>query len=123
MSQHRAWWWFAAFALLAAQTLGLAHRVVHADAAAPTHAHGHSHHDHDDGHGASGEDAFALFTDHEDASDCRLYDQLSHADVLPALLVVVSVLPAPRLLLAGCKGGVVVRHAAPLEARGPPPIR
>lgn len=107
-------------ALLAAQTLGLAHRVVHPGGSAPGPAlHGH---DHDHSGAAVHESATALFAGHEDAPDCRLYDQLSHADLLQALPLAVSALLVPAFLLARREGEAIARHVALFEARGPPLI-
>ena len=73
--------WLLAVLLLAAQAVGLAHRISHAPqtgavlfrAAAqqltdPAHDHNH-HHEPADGHQAG-------------SADCRLIDQLAHADAL-----------------------------------------
>lgn len=97
-------------ALLAAQWLGLAHAVLHpqlpahaAAAHAPTHGLG------------------ALFAGHDDGSgDCRLYDQLAHAEPLPPALPVLDTLPpAPPRVAAG-RTHDAAADAAPYAARGPP---
>ncbi len=118
MVTRRAWLLGVVFALLAAQTLGLAHRHAHAD----RHAHSHdSAHEqapaHD--HGTLVE----LFAGHEDTNDCRLYDQLSHADVLPSLPVAVLAQAFVAFLQARCASDFVARRIALFEARGPPLIR
>lgn len=67
-------------ALLLAQMLGLLHRVQHAGGlplAARAETGWHA----------------SLFDTHHDASDCRLFDQLSHADA-PGF-VLAPMLPAP----------------------------
>ena len=91
MTVRRVGLWVAVVALLVAQTLGLAHRVVHPGGAVAgveyTHAHTHGH-EHESGHHPS--PLAALFAGHDEAPDCRLYDQLSHADLLPALPVAVN---------------------------------
>lgn len=113
---RRGWLLAAVLALLAAQTLGLAHRVVHPGVSAPVHSHDHAH---DHAH----ESADGLFADHDDAPDCRLYDQLSHADSLPVLPLAVAALLVPAFLLACREGETVARHVALFQARGPPLIR
>lgn len=60
-------WWLAALLLLA-QGLGLSHRIAHAPSHGPAQVH-----------------ASAWGHDHEAGSaDCRLVDQLAHADALCA---------------------------------------
>ena len=110
----------AALALLCAQALGLAHRVAHGDAppravAAVQHDHNHDH-DHAPG--------LAALFDHqhdEGSPECRLIDQASHADAVPAGAATAWAfapsafdLPAARALLP--------RAAPPLpySARAPP---
>lgn len=95
--------WLLALLLLAAQAAGIAHRVAHAPGLAPVHA--------------------AWVDGHESgAADCRLVDQLAHADVLcgaapaPPLALRVAqaaTAPLPQALPAGT--------AAVYLARGPPP--
>lgn len=115
--------WLLAFALVAAQALGLTHRVVHgpqapaATALHAEHAHppGHAGHAHD--HGGIAQ----LFSGHDDNS-CRLYDAAGHdaAPGVPALAV--------PTLVAACQlqrlqGLFVARWAALFDARGPPALR
>lgn len=124
MTVRRVGLWVAVVALLVAQTLGLAHRVVHPGGAVAgvEHTHAHTHgHEHESGHHPSL--LAALFAGHDEAPDCRLYDQLSHADLLPALPVAVPALHPPALQLACHAAGFVARRSALFDARGPPPIR
>lgn len=99
-----------ALALLAAQALGLAHRTAHGlpqpAGSAPA---------------AAGEVDGAPFSAHEPGgTECRLFDQASHADALanapsPALPPRV---PAPMPAVAGpCTGAAAIRA---YFARGPP---
>ena len=70
---------------------GSAWRVVHPGGAVAgvEHTHAHTHgHEYESGHHPS--PLAALFAGHDEAPDCRLYDQLSHADLLPALHDVVE---------------------------------
>lgn len=95
--------WLLALLLLAAQATGLAHRVAHAPGLAPAHT--------------------AWADGHEQGQgDCRLVDQLSHADALcgaaaalpPQLPAAVAATPLPQQARpAGT--------AAAYLARGPPP--
>lgn len=117
--------WLAAFALLAAQTLGLLHGVVHGQpataAAVHAHPHGHAH-----GHNHPGTERRApaslaqLFSGHDTGSACLVFDQLSRGDA-PAIFCapILPLVPAAfvaRLL----QGEVTARRTVLLEARGPP---
>ena len=105
-------------ALLAAQTLGLWHGVVHPHAAggalqaAVAHAqaaHGQPAH------------AGASLAQHDDGSAlCRLADHLAHADMLVAAPL--GVLPATvhGLATAPTPRGTGASTCSPYEARGPP---
>lgn len=95
--------WLLALLLLAAQAAGLAHRVAHAPGLAPAHAQWV------DGH-EQGQD------------DCRLVDQLAHADALcgaPAALP--PRLPAAQAGAAARAQARPAGTAAAYLARGPPP--
>lgn len=134
----------ALLALLLAQALGLAHRVVHDTAHAglpPTERATASDFRDFSGavdigalpwalHGSHGladpeahdcETADGLFDSHEEGSaECQLLDQLAHADVLLA-----SVIAAPAVLPAAVRlslptGAAQGRHSAVYEARAPP---
>jgi hypothetical protein len=121
-------------ALLLAQMLGQAHAVAHP---APVHAGGaglhrgadvapqgvdgaHAHAGHDHGDDAGG--LLASLFGHE-AAECRLYDQLAHGDVLPAVPAAVAPLGAPSRLVAALHGLALARWAALFDARGPPALR
>lgn len=109
-------------ALLWAQALGLTHRIVHGPQS-------------NNGHGlmqaaadASGERAAdgllaSVFAGHQGDGDCRLFDQLGHAEALPG--VPVPDLPALQPLLLDVIARVTVcrTDAALFEARGPPVVR
>ena len=101
------------FALLAAQMLGLVHRVVHASKAVSGHIVQVVHDIKLD----------PLFSSHDDASECRLYDQLGNSPVMPSLPVLPPVLIVPSVLLQFYEGEVLARWAALFEARGPPAVR
>ena len=93
-----------AVALLLGQTLGLVHTVVHGGAPAVV----------------AGQPLEHLFDDHDDASGCRLFDQASHADLAPALALVLPVLQLFAVWIPCSLGPVLPRQGAPFEARGPP---
>ena len=117
--------WLLAALLLAAQALGLAHRVAHAPglpgpvvahamafSAAGPHAHSH---------GRADDHAHAHAHHEAGSPDCQLIDQLAHAD---ALCGSTSLSPAlPRGGAIGAAAAVpVLPHgsAAAYLARGPP---
>ncbi|WP_128001847.1 hypothetical protein [Piscinibacter defluvii] len=90
--------------VLFAQTLGLVHRVLHAPSVHPTAAQA----EHDFGHDAGD-------------IDCRLFDQLAHADIAfgtpaPAVAEARPLPPAAQL-----PAGRLAPQASGFLARGPPP--
>lgn len=114
------WLWWLALALLLAPALGHMHRIVHGPqahtpqarvlAAAPSHAaHAHGVAD--------------LFAVHDDDSSCRLFDQLTHSDALPALPLLALPLLLVPFLFRRLEREVVAREAALFDARGPPALR
>lgn len=121
MALRRGLAWVLLFALVAAQTLGLMHRVVHGpefgtDAeAASIHAHDEDHHSHSW--------TETLFGGHDGESTCRLFDQLSQGGCLPSVPAVLLPLAAPSFLLQWFQGEAVARWAALFDARGPPQLR
>jgi hypothetical protein len=96
-----------ALALLLGQTLGLVHAVAHGGAPAVV----------------AGQPLGHLFDDHDDVSDCRLFDQASHADLAPAWALALPVLQLFAVWIPCPLGPVLPRQGAPFEARGPPPRR
>lgn len=104
------WAFVFAFALLAAQWLGLAHAVLHPQL--PAHAAAA----HAPAHGLG-----ALFAGHDDGSgDCRLYDQLGHAEPLPPALPVLDTLPAAPPRVAAGTSHDATASGTPYAARAPP---
>ncbi len=92
-------------ALLFAQMLGLVHRVAHAQAGAPA--------------AVVAPQAAKLFDQHADA-ECRLYDQLMHADLAVGAAPAVDVLPMLAPQAASLPAGRLAPQAAGFLARGPP---
>lgn len=101
-----------------AQSLGMMHNVlhtaepqgIHAWAALPAGTH---------------EDAASnwltrLFLGHDNASDCLLYDQVSHGDSIPT--VALEQLPAahPPTLKQAMQALVTAKSTIRVQARGPP---
>lgn len=81
-SARRPLAWLLAGALLFAQALGMAHRVLHAESMG--HAHRHEVHAlaHAGTHG-TGVDGATLFGHDEGTPDCRLFDHVASGDLLP----------------------------------------
>ena len=124
--------------LVMTQTLGVVHGITHGPLGSMLHSHSHDHnHDHDHDHDynhprdrtqihaeveKASNNSFlsALFSSHQDDSDCRLYDQASHDGAL--VVAMQSTLPviAPSLSVAMFQGDALARWAALFDARGPP---
>jgi ABC-type Zn2+ transport system substrate-binding protein/surface adhesin len=114
--------------LVMTQTLGVVHGITHGQSGSTLHSHDHDHaHDHTHDHaevdvGAAGKHGFlaALFSLHQEDSDCRLYDQASHDGALvTAMQLTLPVVP-PSLSVAIFQGEALARWAALFDARGPP---
>ncbi len=100
-----------AAAMLWLQALGLLHGVVHGVG----HAHGH-----DTPASAHAGDGGTL-TDHDEGSDeCRLYDQLAHADLAFGAPVACTVADVTLVPDAPMPAGRLAPQAAGFLARGPP---
>lgn len=124
----RAAWGYLALVLLLTPMLGQMHGLVHgaggqpaaASLAGPAAEHAHQHADeHSNGHGWLTD----LFSVHADDSDCRVFDQLCHSDVLPAVPVLALPMALSSLVFQFLEGEVLARRAALFEARGPPRAR
>lgn len=122
----RAAWGYLALVLLLVPMLGQMHGLVHGaggQAAAASHAGsaaGHPHVDqHAEGHGWLGD----LFSAHIDDLDCRVFDQLCHSDVLPAVPLLALPMALSSFVFQFLEGEVLARRAALFEARGPPLAR
>jgi hypothetical protein len=115
--------------LLAAQFLGQVHGVLHTPQHLQTSAQGPLSADHRQAHPGDGHDGhthgglLSLFDAHEDGdADCRLYDALSHTDLLA--LLPMQALPVGGIvaLVRRTHGDFVARWAAFFDARGPPAL-
>jgi hypothetical protein len=96
-------------AVLLVQMLGLVHRVAHGVtgvgmAAAVAHT----------------SSADPLFADHDDGATCRLYDQLTHADLGVSVIAAVEILPTLDVATELHPAWQLAAQAAGYLARGPP---
>jgi hypothetical protein len=102
-----------AAALLWLQALGLWHQVVHGHGAQGGAAVASaSEHDHHDDHAFAGHD--------EGDPQCRLFDQLAHADIAFASPAALPALAAQGGPGAATPAGRLAPQAAGFLARGPP---
>ena len=122
----RAAWGYLALVLMLAPMLGQMHGLVHGGNQQSAHqqleaddgAHDHAH-DHAAGHGWLAD----LFSVHGDDSDCRVFDQLCHSDVLPAVPLLALPMVISPFVFQFLEGEALARRAAFFEARGPPRAR
>jgi len=123
MTLRRGLIWFVLFALVAAQALGLMHRVAHGghieSVPGVVALHADADGDADSGHGWLAQ----LFAGHDDESGCRIYDQLGQSGFLTAPAAVPLPLLLPSFYLQWFQGEVLARCAALFDARGPPLVR
>lgn len=105
---RRTWLPLVLGALLFAQMLGLVHRIAHAPNDAPAAT------------ATPSPMAKALFGDHDDASKCRLYDQLAHADVAFGTTAPAVPLPVAPVEAERHTAWHLAAQAAGFLARGPP---
>ena len=123
---------YFALALLAAQTLGLLHGILHSPApVAGATANSESAHQ---PHSVAARDCVTphssdasllsqLFSGHLSDTDCRVYDQLSHFDAAPGVAAVALPLVLTPLVLSILPGLATARWHALFQARGPPSLR
>jgi hypothetical protein len=107
--------WGLVLALLAAQTIGLAHRVAHGDEGrAAVLAGDHGPHDAAEADGG-------LFDDHTaGGNECRLLDQAAHADALVAAAAPPPLIEAAALPRVAATAAPRARRVVAYQARGPP---
>ena len=110
--------WLLVFIL--AQTLGWVHRGLHAMPHGPAASvAGHVLAPHAAGDHAGHSWADRLFAGHTQASDCQLFDGLTHAEGVPASPLALGLLPT--VVVCASAGGVVAGWCTvPFDARGPP---
>ena len=121
MAARRAWLWLVLSALLAAQTLGLMHRVFHPDGGrAPASLSVQLQQDRAPAPG--GNWIAGLFSSHDDPA-CRLFDQLGQGGMIPELPAMHLPVLAPAFVLLWFQGEYLARWAALFDARGPPSVR
>ena len=104
--------------LVMTQTLGVVHAITHGSSGSSLQSHDHDH----AGVGASDQSHVltALFSSHQEASDCRLYDQASHDAALVTAMPSALPVVAPPLTVSIFQGEALARWAALFDARGPP---
>jgi tryptophan-rich sensory protein len=106
------------FALLWTQWLGVVHQEIHP--ALPSQAQQHSHAAPSALHTLL-EQLLGHHADGIHAADCRLYDQLSHADVMPAVAPALVLPPVwPVVFVAALATRALPPGHAWFDARGPP---
>jgi hypothetical protein len=111
MAARRRWLWLVLFALLAAQTLGVMHRVVHPTPAVHASA------------AKSGSGALVdLFAGHDGAA-CQLFDQICQGGAAPQFAQLPPAVALPSLPVFWFQDAILARWTALFEARGPPSIR
>ncbi len=94
--------------MLMLQALGLWHGIVHHG----VHAEAHAHASHAPG---------GIFDDHDDGdAQCRLYDQLAHADIAFGSVPVLAGPEPFELRAQAVPAGRLAPQAAGFLARGPP---
>ena len=118
---RRFWFAWLAFALVAAQGLGLMHGVAHrphVEVAAV--AQGAAQYAEQAGPAASDHGWIAhLFGHDDDDAGCRLFDPLNH-EAAPLPLATPAPLVFSRFFLLTCQGEFLARWVALFDARGPP---
>ncbi len=117
-----------ALVLLLSQTLGLLHSIAHgpSNAVQPVAQQVWVADAYLNDHEAAGlfNRLFGGHDSHGGASDCRLYDQSSHCDVMPGVpFVLVLPLELAPLVFSRLAGLAVARWHALFQARGPPLVR
>lgn len=110
-------------ALLWTQSLGLWHRLVHYDLGHNTAKLGQVQAAAGDTARTSAPSSGKLFSNHQSDTDCQLFDQLSHADGVTALLAAALVVLVSPQFLRASHGLAVARWHALFQARGPPSVR
>jgi hypothetical protein len=112
------WAWLLALVLLA-QSLGQVHGVLHA---------GGAQEEVSDHHRAGANVHVAqtapwqghLFDGHANATDCRLYDQISHSDCLPTAAPLLALTLPVAVLTTPSPESAWARPTLRVQARGPP---
>jgi hypothetical protein len=120
MAARRGWLWLVLFVLVAAQTLGLMHRVVH-PGGGTTAPQAFEQVQGDKGAAGSGWIA-GLISSHDDTG-CRLFDQLGQGGMIPQLPAMHLPVMAPAFVVLWFQGEYLARWAALFDARGPPSVR
>ncbi|HSV34539.1 MAG TPA: hypothetical protein VLI46_03220 [Ramlibacter sp.] len=131
MQARRGLVWLLFSALVAAQALGLMHRVVHGPQAQLALGFAAEHDPYagnphspgaDRAHDHGAHWSAALFAGHDDDSTCRLFDPLNHEGP-PAVPALALPMGLSSFLFQWFQAEALVRWAALFDARGPPSIR
>jgi hypothetical protein len=122
MQLRRSLVWLWIFALLAAQSSGLLHRVAHGIAPTPGAALGQQVQWAHTYESDSIDDAHDHPEEHTSA-DCRLFDHLACGDAAPSVLAHVTLFAFAFFILLFFIGAARYRRPALFHARGPPSIR
>ncbi len=119
------WAGLLVLALLWTQSLGLWHRLVHFDTGqtAKLALVQAAASDAPPALSAPYSPSGKLFSNHQTDTDCQLFDQLSHADGVTALLASAPALLVSPQFLRVSHGLAVARWHALFQARGPPSLR
>ena len=122
MAHRRGLLWLVLFALIAAQTLGLMHRVFHHPVSESPATFIAEIAFQPDSASQPRSWLAALFSSHEDSS-CPLYDQLGQGGMVSVPMALPLPLVPASFVLQWFQGEVLARWAALFDARGPPPVR
>jgi len=104
--------------MFVAQSLGLMHNVLHI--ATPQGVHARSALQAPTDEDADSNGLARLFSGHDNASDCRLYDQVSHGDGIPTAALLQLPASHPPTLTQVFQALAPAKPTVRLQARGPP---
>lgn len=114
------WSWACLLALVfLAQALGQMHNVLHAAAPQDEILAQRSFEGNDHAQEAS-HWLGRLFAGHDSASDCRLYDQISHGDCVPTAALLPALALHTPIQTTASPASAQVRPTLRVQARGPP---
>lgn len=114
-----------ACALLWAQALGLAHGIVHGPQLGSGHGVAQPAAALASDEGGTVVESFwtRLLAAHQADSDCRVFEQLSHADAMPGVPPLALPALAPLSPVIAVAAPLLISLTLPFQARGPPVTR